>query len=673
MKKVFLFLSLMCLVVMSYSQDSLKLTELSPILITAVRADSKIPVTQHTYGDTDIQTGYQGQEIPMLFSSLPSMYTNSDGGASNGYSYFALRGIDQTRINVTLNNCPLNESEDMGVYTSNYPSFINAVQSMQIQRGVGTSTNGSSSFGGSINFQTKSGLNKGTEIQLGSGAFNTQRFNISTSTGLSKHNLALFANVGGLTTDGFRENSGSHGGSIFISSGYYTKALISKISLFSGTSENKQAWQGGTDSTLAKNYRYNPRANDNPDHFVQTNIQWQTIATFNPRVKFTTTLFYNHLKGNYDVFNLKDTAINGYFAHENQRSDWIGYIVQLDYRYQRFKAIASVSENFYSRYHDGYELFGSYTPISYQNYGNKNETSAFVKLSYDAHKLFYYIDLQSRSTNYSYVGNDTSFVRIWNFINPKVGLKLYINPRLNLYFSSAISHREPTRTSVMFQGNLHYVTGMFTDAKPEQVWDNELGINYNVKKLKLQANVYSMSFQNEFIPTGIDGNSSLPILINVNRSLRYGLEVDADYFLADNLDYNFNVNLSNNSIGSLPVYSTDSTGKLDTTILHNSNYLFNPNVIINHSLNYSLGNITLSINHSYISEVYIDVENKFTLPVVSVFGLNIGYTYKRFNLTVQGNNLTGQKTYSNGYVLNNLRYRYGNALTNFSTTLRIKL
>ena len=341
---------------------------------------------------------------------------------------------------------------------------------------------------------------------------------------------------------------------------------------------------------------------------------------------------------------------------KNQHSNWIGYMMQLDYRYQRFKAIGSLSGSFYSRYHDGYELFSPYTPIPYQNYGNKNESSAFIKLSYDAHKLFYYIDLQSRSIDYSYVGNDTSFTRVWNFINPKAGIKLYINPRLNLYFSSAISHREPTRTSVMFQGNLHYVSRMFTDAKPEEVWDNELGINYNITKLKLQANVYSMSFQNEFIPTGLDGNSSLPILINVNRSIRYGIEIDGDYILSNNLDYNFNLNLSNNSIGS-----------------QHAHYLFNPNAIFNHALNYTLGNISMSINHSYISEAYIDVENKFTLPIASVFGMNLGYTYKKFNLTVQGNNLTNQKTYFNGYVINNLRYRYGNALTNFSTTLRIKL
>ena len=664
MRKVFLFLALMCLVIISYSQDTQKLTELSPILITAVRAESKIPVTQRTYGDTDIQNGYHGQEVPMLFGRLPSMYTNSDGGAYNGYSYFSLRGIDQTRINVTLNNCPLNESEDMGVYTSNYPSFVNAVQSMQIQRGVSTSSNGSSSFGGSINFQTKSGLNKGSEIQLGTGAFNTQRFNVSTSTGLSKHNLALFANIGGITTDGFRDNSGSHGGSIFLSGGYYGKGLISKLNFFNGISENKQAWEGATDAQLAKNYNYNPRGNDNLDHFNQMNIQWQTIATINPRVKFTTTLFYNHLKGNYEVYNIKDTTVNSYFAHENQHSDWVGYILQLDYRYKHFKAVTSLSENWYTRYHEGYEYYqdgtGYFNKYTYNNFGDKHDVSGFIKLSYEIHKALFYVDLQGRQVGFVYHGVTTIPDLTWSFFNPKAGVKFFLNSKTNLYYSFGVSHREPTR-SVMFNGGMYAPTDAAGNAalnttKPEQVIDNELGINYTGKKLKLQGNFYTMTFQDEIIPTGPIGSNSLPLMINVDKSIRYGVEVDGDYTIINNLDYCFNINVSNNELGSQHVH-----------------YLFNPNLILNHSICYMLGDISLSLNHSYISEAYIDIQNKHTLPIVSIFGLNIGYTYKRFNLTVQGNNLTGEKTYSNGYVKNDIQYRFGNALTNFSTTLRIKL
>ena len=276
MKQIVMIFSLILIGFQSIAQDSTVVT-LNRVLVTAVRADKKTPVTQKTIGDTALQYGYQGQEVPVLLSSLPAMSSNSDGGHGQGYTYLSLRGAGQARINMTLNGVPLNEPEDHGVYSSNFPSFINAIQSIQIQRGVGTSSNGTAAFIGSINFQSKSGLVKNTDVQLGGGSYNTTRYNVSTSTGLLKNNIALFINVGGITTEGFRYNSGSRGGSIFISGGYYGTKRITKLTVFSGVSKNWMAWEGSEESVLAKDYRSNPRINDNPDLFNQTHVQLQNI------------------------------------------------------------------------------------------------------------------------------------------------------------------------------------------------------------------------------------------------------------------------------------------------------------------------------------------------------------------------------------------------------------
>ena len=629
---------------------------LSEVVINCVRADFKIPVTEKTISDSTIQDGYQGQEIPMLLGGLTSVNTNSDGGAYSGYSYFTIRGIDQTRINITLNGVPINEPEDMGVYTSNYPSFTTAIQSIQIQRGVGTSSNGASSFGGSLNFQSKDGLSKGTDIQIGSGSFGTSRFDVSNSTGLN-HGFALYTNIGGIYTNGFRENSGSKGGSVFFSLGYFGKNSITKLNVLSGISRNKQAWQGGSDSILSQDYRYNPRGGDRMDYFSQSNVQLQNI-TKSKNLKFSNTLFYNYLDGDYDVNNIKDIVLNQYFGHENQYSRWVGAISQVDYNKNDFKVTASLSANRYNRFHNGYEIFDTtLTQYPYKNSGKKDELSGFLKFSYDTRKVVYYLDLQERFVNFKYYG-DTTFTLDYKFFNPKFGIKYFINSKLSTYYSFGVSHREPTR-SILLNGYFYIdSTNPINLVKPEEVFDNEIGVNYNNGKLKFQADVYVMSFRNEMITAGPLGINSLPLLINVPRSVRYGFEFDGKYKFNKHFTYEGNTTISRGEF------------KVDSGTYH---YLFNPNFMLKHSLAYSMGKGSISINQTYISRSFIDKQNDFYLPIYSTIGVNFGYTFGKVEVTLQGNNLTGAKTYSNGYAVSGVRYRMSNALQNYFFTIRIHL
>jgi len=645
MKKILILLCLLSTKV--FSQDTL--ITLESVLVSSIRADKRSPITQKTISDTSIQKGYQGQEIPVLLSNLPSMSSYSDGGHAQGYSYLSLRGASQSRINMTLNGIPLNEPEDHGVYTSNFPSFINAIQSIQIQRGVGTSSNGTASFIGSINFQSKSGIKKGSDVQIGVGSYNTMRFNLSTSSGLSKKKMALFANIGGLSTDGFRHNSGSRGGSIFIGGGYYGNKRITRLTLFSGISKNYMAWEGSSDSSLSFDYKDNPRGDDNPDLFTQTHIQAQNINIFK-RSKLTSTLFFNYLKGHYDVYNKKDLSLIGYYANENQNSNWIGYVTQYDYRIVDLRFSTGISANTYTRNHKGIEFYDDTTSFEYKNSGNKKEISAFVKLSYDISGVSYYADAQIRYVNFRYNGDVDLRKQSWLFFNPKTGIKILVNDKLDIYYTIGISHKEPTR-SVMFNGGL-YLT-QFNDVKPEEVLDQELGINFNNARFKIQANAFYMLFKNEIIPIGTIGSNSLPTMTNVNKSVRYGIESDLEYRISNYITYIMNTTLSINTYGDNKKYQ-----------------IFSPNFMLNHQISYKNSGFSLDIKQTCFSKSYMDLDNRNTTPGYSIFGIDMGYEFNGYKISLQGNNLLNKKYYRNGYVINNTKYLYPNALSNYYFTIK---
>lgn len=635
----------------SIAQDTAKILELTPVLVTSVRADKKTPVTQKTIGDTSIQESYQGQEIPILLSSLPSMYSNSDGGHAQGYSYVSLRGASQSRINMTLNGVPLNEPEDHGVYTSNFPSFINAIQSIQVQRGVGTSSNGAASFIGSVNFQSKNGFYKGNEIQFGVGSFSTFRVNASISTGL-KNNFASFLNVGGISTDGFRRNSGSTGGSLFYTGGYYGSKQITKLVFFTGASANRMAWEGSDEEILKSDFRNNPRGNDNEDLFKQTHLQLHNTILFNKQNRLKTILFYNHLRGHYDVYSRQELPILGYYASEKQYSNWIGYVGQYEYNSPSFDLIIGTSLNTYTRYHDGIEYYTTTDKFQYSNSGRKDEVSGFIKMNYGNNDFRTFLDIQGRYINFDYSG-DKSFNRSWLFFNPKLGIKEFINTNFDIYASISMSHREPTR-STLFNNSFYLVD--LNDIKPEKVVDIEMGTNYKSKRLKLQLNIYAMDFKNEIIPAGPLGANSLPKMINVDNSFRYGFEFDGEYSILNNLSYSACGSLSYSKFSPLDRYQ-----------------LFSPILMINHSLTYNWKQISLNLNQSIYSKAYIDIENKYSIPACSTLGFNVSYTYKNCKILFQGNNITNNRYYFNGYAIGGKRYLFPNALNNYYVTFNVKL
>ncbi len=649
MKQV-MALFLVILSLNSFSQDT---TNLDMVPVFSIRASAKIPATYKTIQGDELRKLYQGQEIPILLNTTPSIVTSTDGGHPQGYTYYRLRGMDQTRINMTLNGVILNEPEDQGVYTSNYPMFATNLQSVQVQRGVGTSTNGVSSYAGSISFQSRTGLEQDTEIQVGYGSWNTKRFSISNSTGLSKKGFALFTSVAGYGTDGYRYHSGGKGSSAFVSGGYYGLKDIVRVTAFSGRSINQMAWLAVSEESINKNPRTNDNTNGEMDRFTQSFIQLQYIRTLNKESKVSVTGFYNRLDGNWD-FNLNSIGAGSDVLNYQLGSNFYGGIANYNYNKKNLRVNVGISANTYKRNH-AMSIYPDLKSNLYTNYGRKYEISQFIKVGLDAGKFSLFGDMQYRYVGFTYVGDVNLGKLNWSFFNPKGGVIFTQNKNINYYFSLGQTKREPTRTN-LFGGDDNLVT--FVDVKHEKVTDYELGVNVNTGNLNLQANLYYMNFKNEITPLGPLGANGLPLMINVPKSYRSGIEIDVTYKLDQLTTSTTNVSISRNRME----FNSEKFQQL-----------YSPSVVINQSLGYKFGGFTTVVSGKYHSKSYINFENTAITPAFAILNLDVSYRYKAITLMLQGVNLTSKKYYTNGYTIGDTRYYFANAPISVYGTIKINL
>lgn len=641
MKKIltlFLLFSLKML-----SQDTTKSLNLNDIEVTGVRTDSKTPISQKILTKEDITKTYQGQEMSYILDKTPSVTSQSDGGQPNGYTTFRMRGIDQTRINMTLNGVPLNEPEDQGVYFSNYPNFATNINSMQIQRGVGTSANGTASYGGSINFEGKTGLDKETSVQVGYGSFNTQRANISYGSGISKKGFAFYTGLSAYQSDGYKYNSGGSGFSGFVSGGYYGGKNVIKFTGFSGHALNQMAWAGVSDSAI----KSDPRINFNPkgenDNFTQSFAQLQYVRSITNNSSLTTTAYYNRLDGNWGMF-LSPSNLMLYKLSSN----FYGVMSNYHIEYKSLSVNLGIHANVYNRTHIG-DTSGLFL---YKNTGFKHDYSGYAKIGYSFGKITLFGDIQARNVGFTYVGDVSMAPLNWFFINPKGGVTYNYSQKVNYYFSVGQNHREPTRTD-MFGGNDNLTT--LNIIIPEQVIDYELGSNLKFNKLKMQYNAYFMNFKNEITLLGALGSNGLPLMTNVKKSFRSGIELDLKYKLSNHF---YIINSSNYSYCRI--------------LSDKSEYipLLSPSLIVNQGLEYTYKGLVLGVLAKYQSKSYINSDNTLTIPQYVLLNANIGYTYKHYSISFQAINLLNNRYYTSGYGIGTSRYLFVN--TPLSGYLTIK-
>ena len=680
-------------------QDTTKVNQLDEVLVSAVRVTTKTPVSFSNLDKKDILFRNLGQDIPILMNFLPSVVTTSDAGNGVGYTGIRVRGSDGTRVNVTINGIPYNDSESSGSYFVDLPDFASSVESLQLQRGVGTSTNGAGAFGASLNMLTDSysKVSNG-EISNSFGSFNTQKHTVKFSTGLMNDHFEIAGRLSQIKSDGYVDRGASNMKSYFLQGTYVGKTTLIKALAFGGNEKTYQSWYGVDTETLATDRTFNfagmyTDLNGNTqfyknetDNYQQDNYQlhWnEKVAT-----NWNTNLAFHYTKGKgyYEEY-LNDQAfadygllpVAGQTTTDLIRQQWLdnnfyGTTFSTNYKGEKLDMIFGGGWNKYEGAHFGEVIWARFASQSelgdkyYDNAATKTDGNVFAKANYQiSTKISLFGDLQLRNVLYKINSPETRLVNDnFNFFNPKAGLNYILNEKNILYFSYARANREPNRTD--------YESG---NVKPEKLNDFELGWRYTGEIVKFSSNIYYMAYKDQLILTGNLDDVGNPIRSNSDKSYRVGLEVDATIALSEKLFIRPNFTLSSNKNIDLAVagqnYGT-------TTIA------YSPSVIAGNIFVYKpIESLQISLLQKFVGEQYL---NNIELPAAKldsyfVNDFNVSYEIKPKSvpmaigiksIIVTGlvNNILDKKYISNGYMYDVTPYYYPQAGINFLAGLTLK-
>lgn len=645
--------------------------QLEAVSIQVIRAVRTWPVTETFLDTKELEHNYTGQEIPVMLARTPSINWYSDGGNYTGYMYMRLRGIDQTRVNFTLNGVPLNEPEDQGAYFSNYPDFLNSIRSIQVQRGVGISTNGTASFAGSVNMESPSVYDSAyVELNSSYASYNTYRLSPEFHTGFMKNGWSFYGRYSATGSDGFRDHSGTRGQSFFFSGGYTGKTSL-KFTTFTGMSKNQMAYLAIPDSVLKRDYRANSLTKDEKDEFRQSLAMVQITQGLSNYASLNASAYYTYLQGGYSILFAPD------LYQYSVKSDFYGATVNYRFRKKSWDLAAGINTNNYVRYHSS-ALLPYEDALLYRNAGYKSEASAFLKVAYTLNRFVFFADAQYRVSQFRYqpdkqTGIGNSSVN-WAFFNPKGGISYRFSGKHLLYVSVGQTGREPTRND-LFAGydNLDSTNiaeiGNFGRVKPESVTDFEAGIKLWFTNYKINLNVYDMEFKNEIAAIGQLSYIGLPLRKNVASSYRRGLELNMTLEPLRGLTLSTQANLSTNRIKS---YTTD----YDSVTYTNVQPLLTPQVIANQSVAYRFTRwLGAEVNARYLSSSFLDNTGNghYKVPESLICNASLSITFlKQHSISVMVNNIFDQEYYTSGYVQGNQPWYFAMATRNYAATLKLR-
>ncbi|UOG76345.1 TonB-dependent receptor [Hymenobacter tibetensis] len=613
-------------------------TRALPEVPVVYQADRLTPVTFLDLDGRALARKSVGQEPSFLLSETPAITAYSDAGSTQGYAYFRLRGIDQTRVNTTLNGVPLNEPEDQGAYFSNFPDILNSVSAIQIQRGVGTTQNGTASYGGSIQlFSPTLRDSAHTTLGAGYGSYNSYRIFGEYASGL-RNQKALYVRASELHSDGYKDRSANTSRSVFVSSGLFRDKTSWKLNLLAGHQQNQLAWLGVADSVLQRNRRANANSSAENDRFTQGLVQLQNDWQLSATSLLSTSVYYSALRGNYDfdLNNFLDLPSTAELYKYAFQSGWGGAFSTYTRRTRHLTWTSGLHANTYQRQHTGTErALGQL----YRNTGRKQELSVFSKLEAQLQRFTLFADAQFRTTSFRYEGGVPLPAIDWQFFNPKVGVSFAASDRTTLYYSLGRTSREPTRND-LFGGNDDLVadsTGLalVTSSTPESVVDQELGMRHATDKWQLNLNAYYMDFRNEIVLNGQFGPNGLALTNKVESSLRTGLEASVRYQLTNRFA------LINNSAFS---YSRIREQR------EAFEPVLTPPLIVNQEAVYQAGRWTAALLGRYQSRSYIDFANSATVDDYVLLNARLQYARNGYQVSLFANNLTNAKYFNNGYV-----------------------
>jgi iron complex outermembrane receptor protein len=682
-------------------QDTIKTQILDEVLVKSIRVDTDSPITHSNVDKEELAKTNLGQDIPVLLNYLPSVVTTSDAGAGIGYTYIRVRGSDASRVNITINGIPYNDSESQGTFWVNMPDFASSIENLQLQRGVGTSTNGSGSFGASLNILSDGvSDNAFSEIGIAGGSFNSQKYNVKFSTGLLNDHFEVSGRLSKITSDGYIDRASSDLKSYFLQGAFINDNTLIKALVFGGKEKTYQAWYGIDAETLENDRTYNPAGiytdddgnvkfyDNETDNYSQDHYQLFWNQKINNNWTTNLALNYTYGRGYYEqykededfvFYNFEPIVLGGEVINTTDliRRRWLDndfYVINANANYKKDNLEVSTGI-FYSHYdgdHYGEVIWAKYASNSeirdryYEGNGKKNEFTVFAKATYKFNeKWSVYGDLQGRFLTYKTSGLTSDRVPLevnekYNFFNPKTGLTYELSNKNQLYVSYGRAHREPRRAD--FENGI---------TKPEKLDDYELGWRFKAQKNTINTNIYFMNYKDQLVLTGAIDDTGAPLRATSGKSYRLGLEIDATFLIGDNFRILPNLALSSNK-------NLDFVSPIDGELVNlgTTNLSFSPNIVAGNKFEYEpITNLQLGLYTKYVGEQYMgNVDSDVSkLDAYFVNDFNISYTIDNIpflrEIVVTGlvNNIFNIKYVSNGYY-----YTYDDTWTDPTTTTTIE-
>lgn len=679
------------------------------VIVSSTRVDERSAMAYSTVNKKQIAEQNLGQDLPYLLNQQASVVTTSDAGNGVGYTGIRIRGVDATRINVTINGIPVNDAESQGTFWVNTPDLASSIDNIQVQRGVGTSTNGAGAFGGSLNIQTSKLQPKAyAEYNVSYGSFNTLKNTVLAGTGLINDKFAVDARLSKINSDGFIDRATSDLRSYYLSGAYYGKKNIIKFITFSGLEKTYQAWYGipesrlkgdvegmnnyilnnGLDATeanelLSSNSRtYNPYTYQNQiDHYQQNYYQLHFAHEFNKYWNSNIALHYTKGKGYYEEFKkgqnfssygLNDVVIGNDTLTKTDLvrrrwldNDFYGTTFSLNYyNHKDLSVTLGGAWNNYVGLHYGEIIWAqlasnsSLTEKYYNDTANKSDFNVFAKINYLlANKLNIFADIQYRTINYSFLGFDNNLNNIQqnavlNFVNPKIGLNYDLNSNISFYASYSIGNKEPSRDD-------------FTQSTPnsrpkhETLNDLEIGYKHKTRMMMWALNLYHMNYKNQLVLTGEINDVGAYNRTNVAKSFRQGIEAEFGIQPIKWLTWTANITVSQNKIDNFKEYIDNYDTYLQDSIEYKqTDIAFSPNLIASSTIAIEpVKNLKFSLISKYVGKQYLDntSNEQRKLDAFFVNDLRINYSIKvkhmrEIAFTLAANNLFNELYEPNGYT-----------------------
>ena len=693
--------------------DSLQSAILDEVIVYATRANEKTPTTFTNISKKDLKDRNLGQDLPVLLNFTPSLISTSDAGAGIGYTYMRIRGSDASRINVTINNIPLNDPESHGVFWVNLPDFSSSINSVQIQRGVGSSSNGGGAFGATVNLETNNfSQDLFVERNFSAGSFNTFKANVIFNTGIINKQFNFEARLSRIISDGYIDRSGSNLRSYYLSGGSYGKKTIIKTVFFGGSEITHQAWYGtpaarvtgNTDALnkvidfsgeyvtqdqknnlLNSDRRFNYYLYDNEvDDYKQDHYQLHLTHTFSSKLNFSGALHYTYGRGFFEQYNGDDLFSNyglqNIIINDDTTSSadiivrrWLdnhfyGITYGINYDSDKLELTLGGGINRYNGYHFGEIIWSSFAGNTnirdkyYKGDAIKTDFNIFLKSIYQiTHKLSAYGDVQLRNVNYQTEGKThklTSYDinKLLSFFNPKAGFTYQLSNNTQLYASYGIGNREPVRSDYIFANDKDQL-------KHETLRNVEVGIKSRKQKFSYELNYYLMNYKNQLVHTGAINDVGENIRTNTIKSHRMGVEIVGNYIFSKYFNWSLNVTLSQNKIKEFiePVVATS----FDEIKHKNTDISFSPNIISGSRLSFNpTKKLSIELLSKYVGKQFLDNTSNEDRAIDSYLthDLRLAYQFSiggidNIGFTLLINNLTNERYSSNGYTWG---YYYGN-------------